>query len=220
MLKRSASVCFKSCDKQSLIFWNCALGSLVCSGMQHSLYTSCRTEKGLIWCFTVAKPKCLSFPVCKILQTSSWNSFYKKLQRGLRRYLTVHRKQLGVDLTSFWRHNSNICAACRREVVSFLRRILFLLILHKWHDNICSINGTVCPSRKCRTLNCGPFFHLLLLWSLIATLIFNICHKFVLAGSHFMYLLLALLLIWEAFPKSSGFFWLHTVLWIGCSRRF
>lgn len=41
----------------------------------------------------------------------------------------------------------------------------------------------------------GPFFHLLLLWSLIATLIFNICHKFTLAWSHFMYLLLALLLI-------------------------
>lgn len=104
--------------------------------------------------------------------------------------------------------------------MSFLRKMVFLLIFRKGHDNVCSINGIVCLNRKLWTLNHGPFFLLLLLWSSIVISIFNICHKFILALSHFMYLLLALSLIWKALPKSQGFFWLRTVLWIMCSRRF
>lgn len=104
--------------------------------------------------------------------------------------------------------------------MSFLRKMVFLLIFCKGHGNVCSINGIVCLNRKLRTRNHGPFFLLVLLGSSIVISIFNICHKFILALSHFMYLLLVLSLIWKALPKSQGFFWLRTILWIMCSRRF
>ena len=98
--------------------------------------------------------------------------------------------------------------------------MVFLVILCKGRDNVCGINGIVYWSRKCRAINHGPSFLLLLLWYSAVISIFNICHKLILALFHSMYLLLALLLIWKALPKSQGFFSLRTVLWIMCSSRF
>lgn len=69
-----------------------------------------------IWGFILLQSRsCLSFSICKIIQASSWNvlwdPFYKKLQWGLRRYLTAPRKHWGVELMSSWKCNTNFCAA-------------------------------------------------------------------------------------------------------------
>lgn len=136
----------------------------------------------------------------------------------MRRYLTVPRKHLGFKQMSSWKWSQISMPAGKWLCFSWKDGISInslqgtwvfaaLMELSVWGGNV-------------GLLIMGPFFLLNLLWSLIVTSIFSICLKFILVLSHYMYLLLVLLLIWKALPKSWGFFWLCTILWITCSTSF